>query len=414
MVRWMRGRIIVIPLLLCLGYFTGCITPEVQQKIKPQDVEPTNIALDEEYLNRGLAYYKEGKLDQAIVLFGECLKLNPDNQKARRLFEEALKKKGGEEKGAKKVKFEKIQQQPVEVEEEIQQEIFISPEEKAEEILKIKTDALNELIAQKQTVIKDIEKELLQQHKEELQEEELPKISKEDVQKEIRGPVPDFNFAKEMYSKGLFEAAAAELESILMKYPDTVLKEKVLYLLTDTLIKSKKYDKAIDVAQRLIDIDGEFKNDGIFMLAKGYECTGKLDEAQTNYLKAAKYKKPKYNKKKIDKKIQNFLDAIEPYPTPKDKLIPMAHLAAGEVYKQDKEYERSLFEYQQVIANYPDTEFAADAYFRIGEIYYKVYQVRDFQKAYEAYQKVVTQYPDSKWAKKAKMRAEYLWENYLR
>ncbi|MFH1860424.1 MAG: tetratricopeptide repeat protein [bacterium] len=436
MITWHGNRLC----LLCLGLLLlgGCIP---DQGVDSQGVKDTGISVEEKYMEKGIAYYKNGNLDPAILLFAECLKLNPNNQKARKLFEEALKMKGGEEKGAEKIPLEEGTQASSgkTTTEGLESPILISPPEQLTETIPpisakknvitkkppaLSVDAANlePLITQQKGSVEKIKKELSSQHKEEMKEPEskpvekgTPTESKVESRKVIDDQqVKDFNFARDMYAKGLFDAAAAELKTLLDKYPNTILKEKILYLLANALIKAKKYPEAMDTAKRLIDapLAGEFKNDGLFLLAQAYDESGNLKQAQIEYLKVAMSEKSAGIN--IAQHIRKFLDETAPCPTPIDELTTKARLSAGDAYKKDGEYERSLFEYHRVINDHPEASFAAEAYFRIGEVYQKAYRVRDFQKAYEAYQKIVKQYPTSPWAKKAKKQADYLWENYLR
>ncbi len=407
---WHKKRLCLLGLGLLLLY--GCIPA---QGIDTQEIKDTGISVEEKCLEKGLACYKNGNLDPAILLFAECLKLNPDNQQARKLFEEALKMKGGDEKGVKKIPFEEEKQpskQPILVKEEVKA--------KNDPAMNIKADSLKPLIAQQKSSLEKTKKELLSHSKEGLEEIELPQpklIEKgtptEQAKVVDEKQIMDFNFAMDMYNKGLFDAAVAEFKTMLDKYPCSILKEKILYLLANSLIKAKKYPEAIDTAKRLIDINGEFVSDGLYQLAQAYDESGNLKQAQVEYLKAASYGNTN-GMTSVTKNVRKFLDETPPYPSPRDELIIKSHLSAGNAYKNDGEYERSLSEYYQVIKDYPKTEASAEAYFRIGEVYQNAYRIRDFQKAYDAYQKIVKQYPLSPWLKKAKKQADYLWENYLR
>ncbi|MFH1097821.1 MAG: tetratricopeptide repeat protein [Candidatus Desantisbacteria bacterium] len=407
MMIWYKKRLYLLGLGLLLLY--GCIPA---QGVDTQEIKDTGTSVEEKYLEKGLACYKNGNLDSAILLFAECLKLNPDNQQARKLFEEALKMKGMDEKGAEKIPF-KEETQPLKQPFSVNNNAIPS--------MNIKADSLTPLIAQQKSSLEKTKKELSSHRREGLKEIELPQPdgtsieqAKAEQAKAIdEKQVMDFNFAKDMYNKGLFDAATAEFKSLLDKYPGSILKEKMLYLLTNSLIKAKKYPESIDTAKRLIDINGEFANDGLYQLAQAYEMSGNLKQAQVEYLKAASYGNTN-SMTSVTKNVRKILDETPPYPSPRDELIIKSHLSAGNAYKNDGEYERSLFEYYRVITDYPKTEAPADAYFRIGEIYQNAYRIRDFQKAYDAYQKIVKQYPLSPWAKKAKKQADYLWENYLR
>ncbi len=406
-------------LILSLFFLYGCIP---DQSIGYQEIKDTKGSVEQEYLEKGLACYKEGNLDSAILLFAECLKINPNNQEARKLFEEGLKMKDGKEKGVEKVpleseeKAQEIKSQQAAIQKiPVKQGTQTPSVSTASTAKKVDTTKLEPLIAKQKGSVEKIKKELSSHRKEELKEPELLEAKPNVVSQKIidAQQVKDFNFAKDMYSKGLLDAAATELKKLLDKYPNIILKEKVLYLLSDALIKTKKYPEAIDTAKRLIDINGEFKNDGIFLLAQGYDESGNLKQAQTEYLKAAMDKKS-VDVKRTTPDVQKFLNETAPCPTSVDELTIKAHLAAGNAYKKDSEYDRSLFEYHQVINNHPESESAVEAYFRIGEMYQRAYRIRNFQKAYDAYQKIVKQSPNSPWAKKAKKQADYLWENYLK
>ncbi|MEK7274409.1 MAG: tetratricopeptide repeat protein [Candidatus Desantisbacteria bacterium] len=389
---------------LSLLLLSGCIP---DQSIGLQEIKNAGGSVEQEYLEKGLAYYKDGSIEEAVLLFAECLKINPNNQEARKLFEEALKMKGGETD--KKVENKEAEKIPV------QKGTQTTSGKTEAASKKVDTIKLEPLITKQKGSLEKIQKDLSTHHKEELKEPESLKPKPEVKSQKIIDDqqVNNFNVAKDMYSKGLFDDAAGELKTLLDKHPNTILKEKILYLLANSLLKAKKYPEAIDTAKKLIDINGEFKNDGIFLLAQAYDESGSLKQAQTEYLKAAMCEKPADVKGTI-LNVRKFLDETAPYPTAVDELNITACLSAGNVYKKDGEYDRSLFEYHRIINDHPESAFAAEAYFRIGEIYQKAYPIRDFQKAYEAYQKTVKQYPNSSWSQKAKKQADYLWENYLK
>ncbi|MDI6781188.1 MAG: tetratricopeptide repeat protein [bacterium] len=404
---------------LWLLLLSGCIP---DQSIGLQEIKDTGGSVEQECLEKGLACYKEGNLDSAIFLFAECLKINPNNQEARKLFEEGLKMKDGKEKGVEKVpleseeKAQEIKSQQAAIQKiPVKQGTQTPSVSTASTTKKVDTAKLEPLFTKQKGSVEKIKKELSAHRKEELKEPELPKSKPEIKSQKIIDyqQAKDFNFAKDIYSKGLFDAAAGEFKTFLDKYPNTILKEKILYLLANAFIKAKKYPEAIDTAKKLIDINGEFENDGIFLLAQAYDESGSLKQAQAEYLKAAMGKRPA-DVKGAAQHVQKFLDETAPYPTALDELTIKARLSAGNAYKKDGEYDQSLFEYHRVINDHPESASTAEAYFRIGEIYQKASRIRDFQKAYDAYQKIVKQYPHSSWAKKAKKQADYLWENYLK
>ncbi len=408
------SKLFLLGLGLLLLY--GCIP---DQSMVSKEIMNAEESADEKYLKKGLEYYKNGNLDSAVLLFAEYLKINPNNPKAHNLFEETLKMLDGEKKGAEKVPLKQgseISNQELEVENiPVKEGTQTSSIKTKVASKKVDTIKLEPLITKQKDSVEKIKKELSSNRKEELKEPESKPVENKVESRKIidSGQVKDFNFAKDMYSEGLFNDAATEFKIFLDKYPNTILKEKILYLLVNIFIKAKKYSEAIDTAKKLIDINGEFKNDGIFLLAQVYDESGNLKQAQVEYLKVAMGGKPA-DIKWVSTDVQKFLNETAPCPTAVDELTIKACLAAGDAYKKDGEYERSLFEYNRTIKDYPESAFAAEAYFRIGEVYQKASRIRDFQKAYETYQKIVKQYPNSPWAKKAKKQADYLWENYLK
>jgi TolA-binding protein len=69
---------------------------------------------------------------------------------------------------------------------------------------------------------------------------------------------------------------------------------------------------------------------------------------------------------------------------------------------QEKDYQGAIEKYEEVIANFPSTEEAAEAQLRIGNIYH--WNLKQPEKAIQAYQKVISGYPNTPFAVEAEVR----------
>ena len=68
--------------------------------------------------------------------------------------------------------------------------------------------------------------------------------------------------------------------------------------------------------------------------------------------------------------------------------------------QQQGDMSGAVAKYNQLLADYPDSEYADEAQFMVGFIFEE--HLRDLDKARQAYQKVIDEYPDSDLATSAR------------
>jgi tetratricopeptide (TPR) repeat protein len=84
----------------------------------------------------------------------------------------------------------------------------------------------------------------------------------------------------------------------------------------------------------------------------------------------------------------------------------------AKILEEQQEYKEALKVYQRLLRQYPKGEYAAEAQYKIGWIYYN--EDKDFKKAVEAHEKLVQNYPDSRYAEQSRFMIGYIYANDLR
>lgn len=90
------------------------------------------------------------------------------------------------------------------------------------------------------------------------------------------------------------------------------------------------------------------------------------------------------------------------------RMVPEAHILAGECYKQLYEYEKAIEHYRTVVDQWPEYEHSWSAQFQIGHLHGKLEQAGVISRAAAevemaaAYQRVVDRYPQCRAAKAAR------------
>lgn len=88
---------------------------------------------------------------------------------------------------------------------------------------------------------------------------------------------------------------------------------------------------------------------------------------------------------------------------PNSKYADNAQYWLGEANYVSRDYKKALTAFQQLIAQYPDSSKNSGAYLKIGYVYF---ELKNWPAAKEALQKVITLYPDTTVAKKANERLQ--------
>ncbi|MBE9567462.1 MAG: tol-pal system protein YbgF [Proteobacteria bacterium] len=88
---------------------------------------------------------------------------------------------------------------------------------------------------------------------------------------------------------------------------------------------------------------------------------------------------------------------------PNSKYADNAQYWLGEANYVSRDYKKALVSFQQLIAQYPESSKNSGAHLKIGYVYF---ELKNWPAAKDALQKVITLYPDSTVAKKASERLQ--------
>ena len=88
---------------------------------------------------------------------------------------------------------------------------------------------------------------------------------------------------------------------------------------------------------------------------------------------------------------------------PNSKYADNAQYWLGEANYVSREYKKALQEFQQLISQYPESSKNPGAHLKIGYVYF---ELKNWSAARDALQKVITMYPDTTVAKKANERLQ--------
>ena len=407
-------RVVIPGVLIVLLTVFGC---EILPKRKEPPPEQETLVVKEQapskmmaqfYFEEGISHYLERDLDRAITSFAEALKLDPEHPKARRMFEESLKKRvEGREQKAEHQRAEGRGQRAERRVEEVpiyKEEKGIAPKEKT--TVKAAEESSEEEMAAQGTLEEEIPQEKLPPP----EKEKKKKAKAEEVSKE---ELLWFEFAKDLKKRGIYNETIEELTRLLDEYPKTILADRIIYLRAETHSIAGEHPQAEKDYQALIDDypQSPLLDDARLHIADSYLLRGEYDQALVKYLRLAR------NLKDISMKTlpqeEEDEEAITPLPQPKAILAAKAQLGVAESYRLKKNYLYALIEYYEVVRSYTDRVSRSQALYYIGYIYDFISEVRDFKRAVTAYERVVENYPESIWASYAQERKEHIERNYL-
>lgn len=124
----------------------------------------------------------------------------------------------------------------------------------------------------------------------------------------------------------------------------------------------------------------------------GADDGGKLDyDKAFSLLKEGRYKQS----------IVAFGSFLKSYPD--SQYADNAQYWLGEASYANRQYKQALSEFQRLIAQYPDSSKAKDARLKIAYVYY---ELKNWSAAQESLQQIITTFPDTNLAKKANERLE--------
>lgn len=393
-------------ILILILILTGCKMlpkrrePPPEQKTPLAKEQPPSKMMAQSYFEEGMSSYLKGEMDKAITSFAEALKLDPEHSKARKMFEESLKKRA------------ETKERPTKEREEVG-EVLPPP--------KAVGQTPRPRVGEEETVVKVAKepKEVTTPPKmEEIPKEKLPPPEEEKrkrptveviSQEELRW----FEFAKDLKRRGMYDDAITELNRLLDEYPKTGLADKIIYTRAETHIVKKEYPEAEKDCQTLIDDypQSPLLDDARLMIADSYLLRTEYDQALLRYLRLTRDLRDSMKTLVLEEEAKE--EAITPLSQSKEILAAKAQLGVAECYRLKKNYLDALIEYYEVVRSYSDRGSRAQALYYIGYIYDFINEVRDFKRAVAAYEQVLENYPESIWASYAKERKEYIERNYL-
>lgn len=212
-----------------------------------------------------------------------------------------------------------------------------------------------------------------------------------------------FALAKKEYDKEHWLSATEGFQKVIFNFPGATVVDTAQYYLGLSYFNNKDYELAAVEFRRLIS---------------NYPQSAFVDEAQ--YMAGMCYLKNTPNHYALDqedlkKAIQSLRDFI--IDNPDSPLVEDAKksILNGQTKLARKEYENGLFYsriydykaaeiyFQYVVDNYTDTEYAALALFKTGEIYYKMTR---YAEALEKLNSFISLYPSNEMVPKAQEYVE--------
>jgi TolA-binding protein len=177
------------------------------------------------------------------------------------------------------------------------------------------------------------------------------------------------------------EAKAVKyLEMLAKRFPNNVLRLNADLELADLYVERGEFDKAMAIYKRLDSVSLN-SSDSVRYLTK----------LSLVYVKMGKYKD-----------ALKVIDRLEGYELDTKTEASQMLLEAAS-YNGTGSIDKALDTYQTVTARYPRSEYAAEAYFRLGEIYQNT--LDSLTVAREKYDQVTRQYPNSPFAQDALRRS---------
>lgn len=190
---------------------------------------------------------------------------------------------------------------------------------------------------------------------------------------------------------------ALEAYDKLTKFPGKRDRFTVYFRIADVFFVQDKFDQAKEQYQKiqkmasgnsLVDEEAYYKLANLELLQGNLDTAGKL---LTEMLK--KYPDGKY----INDALNWSIFINENQQAKED----MQQYLQGLLYHKQMKYELAISEFQQIITNASASPLADDALLQLAEVHK---DISDYQKALDNYQKLMEEYPDSELAAEAQMK----------
>ena len=160
---------------------------------------------------------------------------------------------------------------------------------------------------------------------------------------------------------------------------------KNLYEEAEKAFQEKKYQEAIDKYTLALTegekwgadtsvIDEDFDSLAKYKIAVCYAELGKQLEDPTMYEKSLEYIPSIYQVTKVDKIREGVI------------------FLWGHDYYELKQYEEAEPKFRELLNDYPDSQFAENAYYSLGNLYY---ELKQYESSREAFRMILTKFPNS-------------------
>jgi tetratricopeptide (TPR) repeat protein len=171
-----------------------------------------------------------------------------------------------------------------------------------------------------------------------------------------------FNFAKTSLQKGSFQAAITALDQYLETYPSGKNRSEAETLLSEALINSNDYLRAIDQMDKI---------------------RNKSPRIQSAYQKVAYYQAMVYYRDQKNKQALALLDKSQTFPVDKELLLE-THFWKGEIHTADGNLPQAIRSYEAVRAMNPATAnpYLIKTHYGLG---YAYFNSQNYSKAEEQF-----------------------------
>ncbi len=207
--------------------------------------------------------------------------------------------------------------------------------------------------------------------------------------------------AKTDIALGQFETATTELNNIIIEEKLNKYRSEVLYHMGKLHERNQDFDRAVLAYEdALLAGPGVLKQDIFFAAGADYDTLNQLDKAIVYYEKLKKlnpspelqfeasFRIAKITKKqnRVDEAIRLFENLLgdEKYK----KWIPNIELEIAECLHLKMKVDEAILAYQDIIQQHQKSEQAAQAYFKMGQLYETV--KKEYDRALDAFQLVRT------------------------
>lgn len=202
--------------------------------------------------------------------------------------------------------------------------------------------------------------------------------------------IPDehFKLALAMMVDRQYESAVKEFQAILQKYPKGDLVEPCLYNIAHACFLAGKYKKAFDAYEDFLERLPGTRLSGV-VLEKEFQAGVALMES------------------KHTASVEIFEKVIE--HNPKGPLAPESQVKIGDAYFLAMEYDTAEEAYRKLLENYPRSEWAPYAMFRIplSKLSVEIMRERDLGrlwKARDGFEEYLANYPTGSFTEEAKKK----------